>query len=110
MSKIIKLGVCHNDKGSYSFDIYRINGSSKRILWSQSYQGLGHEFFMSFETGEQSREEYSNINLIEIIPLKGVGTRPAHPSELGELITSIAEHTKKDVFLHTKPKRLEEIK
>lgn len=109
-NEIIKLGVYYNGEGNYSFDIIRINNPTERISWSQTPQGLGDDFYMTFLIGEQSGEEYSNAKRIEVIPIKGIGTRPARPSELGELIISIAEHIGKDVLLHTKPKRLEEIK
>ena len=107
--KIIRLGVCYNNDRSDSFDIYK-DGNPERILWSQTSLGLGHEFYCSFLNGEQSRKEYEKADLIEVIPLEGIGTRPAKPEELGGLVSSIAETVDKDVLLKFKPKKLEEIK
>lgn len=110
-NKIIKLGVCHNDKETYSFDIYRVDGVKEiksymeRIAWSQSHLSLGNAF-LSELIHEEKREEYSNAKRIEVIPLKKVGTRPASLLELGDLVSSIAEETKTNVLLHAKPKNI----
>jgi len=105
--KIIRLGVCHNGEGSYSFDIYKFS-NPERILWSQTPRGLGHEFYCSFLTGEQSREEYEKADLIEVVPLEDIGTRPAELEELGGLVTSIARTINKDVLLISQPKKFED--
>jgi len=114
--KTIKLGVSHSKEGDYSWDVFRVGGVREikgymdRIAWSQTHHGLGHEFYMTFGTGEQSQKEYSDADLVEVIPLNEIGTRPAMPLELGSLVSSIAENTGTNVLLHAKPKRLEEIK
>lgn len=114
--KTIKLGVCHRDEEDYSFDIYRVDDEREiksyldRMAWSQTPQGLSDAFYVSFIAGVLSRKEYSDVELVEVIPIKGLGTRPALSLELGGLVSSIAKWMKTNVLLHAKPKTLEEIK
>jgi hypothetical protein len=90
------------EEDPHAYHVVRIGKPSEKI-WSQTPNGLGAAFSNSILCNEISPEEYKHAALIDIFPVSNIGTRPAKPSELGNLIVGLVENLEVNVTLHAKP-------